>query len=138
MFLNYTYLSSSADGIRNEDGDERTDLDLPGTAPNMFNGSLAYSGKKLNLRLSANFSDAYIDEIGGSAFEDRYYDEQFFLDFNASYAINDAFSIYFDLNNITDQPLRYYQGVKARTMQMEYYGRRLAFGIKYDLFKKKN
>ncbi len=138
VFLNYTYLSSSADGIRNEDGDERTDLDLPGTAPNMFNGSLAYGGEKLNLRLSANYSDSYIDEIGGNAFEDRYYDEQFFLDFNASYAINDAFSVYFDLNNITDQPLRYYQGVKARTMQMEYYGRRLTFGLKYDLFKKKN
>lgn len=137
LFLNYTYLTSSADGIRNEDGDERTDLDLPGTSPNMFNGSLAYGGKKLNLRLSANFSDSYIDEIGGNAFEDRYYDEQFFLDFNASYAINDNLRVYLDLNNITDQPLRYFQGVKNRTMQVEYYGRRLTFGLKYDLFKKK-
>ncbi len=137
VFLNYTYLTSSADGIRNEDGDERTDLDLPGTAPNMFNGSLSYGGKRLNLRLSANFSDAYIDEIGGNAFEDRYYDEQFFLDFNASYAFNDNLRLYVDLNNITDQPLRYFQGVKNRTMQIEYYGRRLTFGLKYDLFKHK-
>lgn len=137
VFLNYTYLTSNADGIRNEDGDEREDLDLPGTAPNMFNGSLAYGDNKLNLRLSANFSDAYIDEIGGSAFEDRYYDEQFFLDFNASYAINDNLRIYCDINNITDQPLRYFQGVKNRTMQMEYYGRRISFGLKYDLFTKK-
>ena len=138
VFLNYTYLTSNADGIRNEDGDERTDLDLPGTAPNMFNGSIAYGGKKLNLRLSANFSDSYIDEIGGNAFEDRYYDEQFFLDLNASYAISDRVRIYADLNNITDQPLRYFQGVKNRTMQVEYYGRRLTFGLKYDLFKRKN
>ncbi len=137
VFLNYTYLTSSADGIRNEDGDERTDLDLPGTAPNMFNGSLAYGDSKLNLRLSANFSDSYIDEVGGNAFEDRYYDEQFFLDFNASYAINNKVRVYFDLNNITDQPLRYFQGVKNRTMQVEYYGRRITFGLKYDLFKTK-
>ncbi|MDO5987193.1 TonB-dependent receptor [Flavivirga amylovorans] len=137
VLLNYTYLTSSADGIRNEDGDERIDLDLPGTAPNMFNGSLAYGGKKLNLRLSANFSDSYIDEVNGNAFEDRYYDQQFFLDFNASYAVNDNISVYFDLNNITDQPLRYFQGVKNRTMQVEYYGRRITFGLKYDLFKKK-
>ncbi|WP_406685573.1 TonB-dependent receptor [Seonamhaeicola sp. MEBiC1930] len=135
IFLNYTYLTSSADGIRNEDGDERPELDLPGTSPNMFNGSLAYGGEKLNLRLSANFSDAYIDEIGGNAFEDRYYDEQFFLDFNASLTLNDNLRVYFDLNNITDQPLRYYQGVKNRTMQAEYYGRRITFGLKYDLFK---
>ncbi|MDO5972213.1 TonB-dependent receptor [Flavivirga aquimarina] len=135
LMLNYTYLTSNADGIRNEDGEERSDLDLPGTTPNMFNGSLGYSDKKLSLRLSANYSDAYIDEIGGSAFEDRYYDEQFLLDFNASYAFNKGFSIYFDLNNITDQPLRYFQGVKNRTMQVEYYGRRVTFGLKYDLFK---
>ncbi len=137
LMLNYTYLKSSADGIRNSDGDERTDLDLPGTAPNMFNGSLGYAGKNINIRLSANYSDAYIDEIGGSAFEDRYYDEQFLLDFNASYVFNNGFSIYFDLNNITDQPLRYFQGVKNRTMQVEHYGRRITFGLKYDLFKAK-
>ncbi len=136
LYLNYTYLTSNANGIRNEDGDERDDLDLPNTAPNMFNGSLAYGGKKFSARVSANFSDAYVDEIGGNAFEDRYYDQQFFLDFNATFAVNNNLSIYADVNNITDQPLRYYQGVSDRTMQMEYYGRRITFGLKYDLFKK--
>ncbi|MFC4095491.1 TonB-dependent receptor [Euzebyella saccharophila] len=136
VYLNYTYLTSSADGIRNEDGDERDDLDLPNTAPNMFNGSIGYADKKFSARLSANFSDAYIDEIGGNAFEDRYYDQQFFLDFNASYAITDNLRIYADLNNITNQPLRYYQGVSGRTMQAEYYSLRGTLGIKYDLFKK--
>ncbi|MDH7913529.1 TonB-dependent receptor [Winogradskyella sp. SYSU M77433] len=136
IYLNYTYLTSSADGIRNEDGEERTDLDLPQTSPNMFNGSLGYAGKKFSLRLSANFSDAYIDEIGGNAFDDRYYDEQFFLDFNANVALNKNLSLYVNLNNITNQPLRYYQGVSSRTMQMEYYDMRLTFGLKYDLFKK--
>jgi len=137
VYLNYTYLTSTADGIRNEDGDERGDLDLPGTAPNMFNGSLAYNDKKFNIRLSANYSDAYIDELGGSAFEDRYYDEQFLVDFNVSYAINPNLRVYVDLNNLTDQPLRYFQGINSRTMQAEYYGRRLTFGLKYDLFKRK-
>ncbi|RSK41802.1 TonB-dependent receptor [Mangrovimonas spongiae] len=136
VYVNYTYLTSSADGIYNEDGEERTDLDLPNTSPNMFNGSLGYSGKNFSLRLSGNYSDAYIDEIGGNAFEDRYYDEQFFLDFNANVAINKNLSIYLNVNNITNQPLRYYQGVKGRTMQMEYYEKRLTFGLKYDLFKK--
>jgi len=136
IFLNYTHLTSSADGIRNEDGDERTDLDLPNTAPNMFNASLGYAGKRFSARLSANYSDAYVDESGGNAFEDRFYDEQFFLDLNSSYAINNKLRIYADLMNITDQPLRFYQGVSERTQQVEYYGLRLNFGIKYDLFKK--
>jgi TonB-dependent receptor len=136
LYLNYTYLTSDAKGIKNEDGEERDDLDLPQTSPNMFNASLGYATKKLSLRLSGNYSDAYIDEIGGRAFEDRYYDEQFFLDFNVNISINKNLSLYADLNNITNQPLRYFQGVKSRTMQMEYYGRRLTFGLKYDLFKK--
>jgi len=137
IYLNYTYLTSSTDGVFTEDGDERNDLDLPGTAPNMFNGSLAYNDKKFNIRLSANYSDAYVDEIGGSAFDDRYYDEQFLVDLNVSYAINPNLRIYADLNNITDQPLRFYQGISSRTMQAEFYGRRLTFGLKYDLFKRK-
>lgn len=136
IYLNYTYLTSSADGIRNEDGGERSDLDLPNTAPNMFNGSLGYNDNRFSVRLSANFSDAYIDEIGGNIFEDRYYDKQFFLDFNASYAITKNLRVYADVNNITNQPLRFYQGVSQRTMQAEYYERRFTFGLKYDLFKK--
>ena len=102
----------------------------------MYNASLGYASKKFSLRLSSNYSDSYIDEIGGNAFEDRYYDEQFFLDFNANIALSNSLSMYINLNNITNQPLRYYQGVKGRTMQMEYYEKRLTIGLKYDLFKK--
>lgn len=134
IFLNYTYLNSKANGIRNEDGDVRGDLDLPGATPNMFNASLSYGDNKFSARLSANFSDAYIDELGGNSFEDRYYDQQFFLDFNVTYAINKNLRIYADLNNITNQPLRYFQGVRNRTQQVEFYERRLTFGLKYDLF----
>ncbi|MCX2681810.1 TonB-dependent receptor [Galbibacter sp. EGI 63066] len=134
VYLNYTYLKSDTDGIFNEDGEERTDLDLPNTAPQMFNASLGYSSNKFSVRVSANYSDAYIDEIGGNAFEDRYYDEQLFVDFNANVALSKNLSLYTNLTNITNRPLRYYQGVKSRTMQVEYYGRRLNIGLKYDLF----
>ncbi|UGU18189.1 TonB-dependent receptor [Sinomicrobium kalidii] len=134
LYLNYTYLDANARGVTNEDGDERGDLDLPGSAPHMFNASLSYAGKKFGARISANYSGDYLSELGGESFEDRYYDKQFFLDFNMSFAINKNLRIYADVNNITNQPLRFYQGMKNRTMQMEYYGRRITFGVKYDLF----
>ncbi len=135
LYLNYTWLTSSTDGITNED-EVREDVDLPGTAPNMFNGSLGYGDRRFSARLSLNFSDAYLDELGGNDFEDRYYDKQIFLDFNANYTINKNLRIYASLNNITNQPLRYYQGVSERTMQVEFYEKRLTFGLKYDLFRK--
>ena len=134
VYLNYTYLDSKANGIKNEDGDDRGDLTLPGATPNMFNGSLGYTDKKFTARLSVNYSDAYIDELGGEEFEDRYYDEQFFMDFNVSYAFSENLRVFADLTNITNQPLRYYQGIRSRTQQIEFYDRRFTIGLKYDLF----
>src|SRR5690606_34025084 len=55
LYLNYTYLASDTNGISNEDGELREDMDLPGTSPHMFNVSLAYNQSKFKIRLSSNF-----------------------------------------------------------------------------------
>lgn len=136
VYINYTNLSSDVNGIANEDGDQRDDVSLPGTANNMFNGSLSFETKKLVLRASINYSSDYIDEVGGNAFEDRYYDEQFFLDINASYAVTSQWRIFAEANNLTNQPLRYYQGRQNRTMQSEFYGPKYNVGVKFDMFNK--
>lgn len=134
LYMNYTFISSKAKGIRNEDGELRGDLELPQATPNILNGSINYTTKKFSLRLSGNFSDAYLDELGGKSFEDRYYDKQFFLDFNANVNFTKNLSLYFNLNNLTNQPLRYYQGNSSRVAQLEYYGKTLNLGLKYDLY----
>ena len=134
IYLNYTNTMSSAQGVANEDGDLRADLDLPGSAKNLFNASLSYETEKLVLRASLNFSSDYIDEVGGEAFTDRYYDKQTFLDVNASYAFTPNWRLFFEANNLTNQPLRYYQGTSNRTMQEEFYNARFNVGIKFDLF----
>ncbi|MFT4156068.1 TonB-dependent receptor [Parafilimonas sp.] len=140
VYLNYTYTHSNAKGIYNEGVLVRSNVKLPGAAPNMFNASLSYENKKLVVRVSANFTSAYVDdsEDGGyneDAFFDRYYDKQFFLDANASYAFTPQLRIFAEANNLTNQPLRYYQGVKERTAQLEYYGPRFNLGLKFDLNK---
>ena len=132
VYLNYTYTQSSTTGIEGRDED---DLQLPGTAKNMFNASLSYENKKLVVRVSLNYSSDYLDELGGENFEDRFYDKQTFLDINASYAITPKWRLFMEGNNLTNQPLRYYQGIQARTMQMEYYNARFNFGLKFDLFE---
>lgn len=135
VYANYTYIYSTAEGIRNEDGELREGIALPGSAPHMANGSLSYETKKFVVRASVNYSGSYIDELGDSEFYDRYYDEQLFLDVNASYAITPSWRIFAEANNLTNQPLRYYQGTQERTMQTEYYNSRINIGIKYDFFK---
>ncbi|SFT66206.1 TonB-dependent receptor [Algoriphagus locisalis] len=132
IYMNYTFTKSSTTGIEGRDGE---DIELPGTADNMFNASLSYENERLVVRVSLNYASDYLDELGGDAFEDRYYDKQTFLDVNASYAINPKWRVFFEGNNLTNQPLRYYQGISSRTMQMEYYNARLNFGLKFDLFE---
>ncbi len=135
VYLNYTFTQSSTTGIQ---GREQDDLALPGTAENMFNASLSWETDKLVLRASLNYASDYIDELGGDAFEDRFYDTQTFLDLNGSYAFTPNWRFFFEVNNLTNQPLRYYQGISSRTMQMEYYNVRFNAGVKFDLFGSDN
>ena len=141
IYTNYTFTTSKAKGIYDGSGNLiRQNVTLPGTAPHMFNGSLSYENKKLVLRLSANYTAAYVDDSEDSGYNedeffDRYYDKQFFLDFNGSYAFSKGLRIFAEVNNITNQGLRYYQGVKERTAQTEFYGARYNMGIKLDILK---
>lgn len=133
VYANYTYTKSIAKGISNEDGDFREDVSLPGTAPHMLNGSLSWENEKFLARLSVNYTAAYLDALGESAFSDAYYDEQLFLDANASYKVTPILRLFAEANNLTNQPLRYYQGISSRTMQAEYYRPRYTIGLKLDL-----
>ncbi|MDN5626476.1 MAG: TonB-dependent receptor, partial [Weeksellaceae bacterium] len=131
IYANYTYTHSKAKGIAGDDV-QREGLMLPGTAPYMFNSSLSWENKRFSARVSLNYTASYLDEIGGVAFDDRYYDKQTFLDANVSYAITEKIRFFVEANNLTNQPLRYYQGEKNRTMQMEYYKPRYNVGLKFD------
>ena len=64
---------------------------MAGAVKNMLNTSLAYETTKLSVRASLNYADDYIFEYDEKAFEDTYYDEQLFLDINASYVISKKF-----------------------------------------------
>lgn len=134
IYANYTFTNSTVKiedlPIDAREGEE--EISLPGTCEQMINASLFYEKSGFSARVSMNFASDYIDELGDEAFYDRYYDKQMFLDVNASYEINDNFSIFADATNLTNQPLRYYQGISSRTMQMEYYNTRISGGLRYN------
>jgi outer membrane receptor protein involved in Fe transport len=132
LYLNYTNTGSNVPSVPTDDT-VRIDAALPGTAEHMFNASLSYEDSKLSARISVNYTSAYIDSYGVSEFYDRYYDTQTFVDFNASYKITPQLRMFAELNNITNQPLRYYQGISERTMQSEFYNMRMNVGLKWDL-----
>ena len=128
LAANYTFTDSDTDSVEG-----RNDVPLVGAVENMYNVSLAYEAGKFFVRASYNYAGEQLDELGGAAWEDRYYDEQKFLDLNASYNVTDKIRLFAEAKNLTNQPLRYYQGEKAKTMQLEYYQMSWNLGLKIDL-----
>lgn len=114
-----------------EDGEK---IKMTGSPEHTANASLYFENKGLNIRLSYNFASEFVDEFGTVAALDRYYDKVNYLDLNASYTFGKRCktTIYADANNLLNQPLRYYQGSKDRTMQLEYYGIRANLGVKFQ------
>lgn len=134
LYTNYTFTESSVKGL-NVEGREGDDLPLPGSAQHTANVSLSFDYGRVGLRGSLNHSSGFIDpgEIGDSPFFDRYYDAQTNVDLNGSLVLMPQLRFFFEGNNLTNQPLRYYQGVRERMMQEEFYNWRLTAGFKYDL-----
>lgn len=137
IYGNYTYTTSSFDEILVE-GREDEDLRVPGSADHTLNGSIGYESKLFSIRISLNYTSDYFDADEGAysedgAFYDRYYDEALYLDINGSVNITDQLRFFCEANNLTNQPLRFYQGDVSRTMQAEYYGSRFTAGLKFDL-----
>jgi TonB-dependent receptor len=130
IYTNYTYNFSE---VSKSNIADRNDLSLPGSPKHTLNISLSYDYKNFSSRVSFNYTSDFLDEIGTEAFYDRHYDKVTYLDFNASYRFAKNYTVYFEANNLLNQPLRYYQGVSSRTMQEEYYNYRLQFGLKLDL-----
>ncbi len=135
VYLNYTYIHSEVSNFRIE-GREGEDLALPGTPENNFNASLSYEYKGFSFRASGNLASSFRDSegIGEESFYDRWYDNVFYLDINAFYSFGKYWKVFIDAQNLTNQPLRYYQGVKDRTMQAEYYNMSFSVGVKFDMF----
>ncbi len=137
FYGNYTYTHCSTrdynERLGIEDGD---DVKMAGSPEHTANASLYLEKSGFSARLSYNFASSFIDEMNtGSRELDRYYDSVNYLDLNASYTWGKKakFTVFAEATNLLNQPLRYYQGEKDRTMQVEYYGVRVNGGLKIDL-----
>lgn len=135
IYANYTYTYSRVKNFNFEGRENESGLRMPGSPEHTANASLFFEKAGFNARLSYNFASAFIDEMGASAFYDRYYDKVNYLDLNIGYTFGKSFktTVYAEAVNLLNQPLRYYQGVTSRTMQSEHYGTRFNAGVKIQL-----
>lgn len=135
VYANYTYNSSSVEGVTLA-GRDISGLPLLGTAEHSGNLSLSYDPPKGSVRLAFNYQSESLDAGEGGyneeAFFDRWADKRLDIDFNANWQVTSKARWFLEVNNLNNRPLRYFQGVRGRLAQDEYYGRRLQTGVKFD------
>jgi TonB-dependent receptor len=96
---------------------------LPSTSRNTANAELLYDMYRLNLTLGAYYTSKNIFALGGSAALDAWTQERFSVDFGSQYKVTDPFSVYLNLKNLTNTPLKFTEGPgENRIIQREYYG----------------
>ncbi len=136
FYGNYTYTHSSTRNYNPVLGiSDNDDVKMAGSPEHTANASLFYEKNGLNVRLSYNTASAFVDVMNLEGRDlDRYYDSVNYLDLNASYTWGKRYktTVYAEAGNLLNQPLRYYQGSKDRTMQAEYYGVKVNAGIKIN------
>jgi TonB-dependent receptor len=130
VYGNYTFTDSDA---KLPSGDEGR---FPGQAQHVVNTALSYEKGGFSGQISLNFIDDFVDEFGGNVgdrAEDVFIDNRTQLDFSVSYRFSALMSVFAEVNNLTNQPFRLYQGTPARPLQAEYYERWGRMGLRLNL-----
>ena len=106
---------------------------LQGQASQVGNFALSWEKGRFSSRASLNYHDEYVFEIGEEPEEDLYLDDQLQLDFTSTFRFSSRWSLTLQLNNLSDEPYRVYEGRVDRPIQEEYYGWWGTLGLKFDL-----
>ena len=103
---------------------------LPGTSPVTWNLAGFYEAYGVQLRLAGEYVAHSLFSLGGAKQLDAIQDSRFTLDLSSSYQINSTWTVYFDAKNLTNQPLRYYEGYVDRPIQREFYDITVEGGVR--------
>ena len=131
VYVNYTYTYS--DAYINLRTGEPERISLPGQAPHVGNFAFFYDSPRLYCKLAASFQDDFLDELGIEKEWDIYYEKNLYLDFNAHYNFSSTFQVFGNATNLTNAPLKYYQGDPSRVRQKEFYSWSLRAGLRINL-----
>ena len=135
--LNYSFVDSKIDLPQFEKGKQVSVLTttLPKQAKHIFNSILFYEDGKVMARIAGNYKGNYLNVIRSQAGADHYqwFDKNFTLDFSASYAVTPKSSSVYGLNNITNEPNRFYHGMRERMETISYVSFRGQLGVSFQI-----
>lgn len=115
-----------------DESGEKEQITLPGQAKHSANLALFYETDRFYAKITANYHDAFLDELGADSDLDEYYDEAWHFDFTTNYSITDNLNIFVDVINLSNVPLKYYLGTPDKLMKQEYYSWWARVGLKLN------
>lgn len=133
VYANYTFTDSEA---MLPSGREAP---LAQQADHVFNAALSYEKSGFSSQISLNFRGKFIEEYGledtpaESEAADVWRDDHVQLDLSGSYLFTPQTSLFLELVNLTNEPLRLYQGDTVRPIQREFYETWGRLGLRYSM-----
>jgi TonB-dependent receptor len=98
----------------------------------IYNLGLYYQMGAISARVAWNYQTESIRTIGGSAGSDIWRGDRYQFDVQASYNINESYTIFFKWKNVTDQPNELYIGDSTQLRNAEFYGSDIRAGIRFN------
>lgn len=126
VYANYTFTESNAHFVGRSDGP------LPGQARHSGNFAVYYEKFGFSGRLSLNYHGRYTEEVGEDLSRDLFFDSHAQWDMSLSQRISKWLRVYVDVLNLTNEPLRRFEGFRNRPVQEEYYRWWMTAGVKLD------
>jgi TonB-dependent receptor len=114
--MSYTWTDSEADIF---DRDEPVQFFLQ--SDHVGNASVFWERAGFEMRLGYAYRSEYLFALGDDVSQDLYIDTHDQLDFKTSYDFNEQWTAFIQLQNLTDEPLRYFSGDRSRLAENEIY-----------------
>jgi TonB-dependent receptor len=124
--LNYTWIDSEA---RVFGRDDRLPFFLQ--SDQIGNAAIFWEKHGFEIRAAIAYRSEYLDEVGDDKESDIYVDDRHQVDLKASYDFNNGLTLFLEVLNITDEPLRVYSGRPGRLAENEIYSWNALLGAQY-------
>lgn len=108
---------------------DNREVPLQGASPRLFNLSGYYEKYGISARVNYTYRSKYLDSLGDAA-GDEYWASNGRLDASVQYAVNPRLQLYFEANNLTNEPGIRYVGTFAHQAEHETFGRKFLWGLR--------
>jgi len=133
----YAYTQSKIDaivGLTTTDlGGPTVETTFPGLSKNVINGAIFWGYEGFDTRLNVRYRSKFVSSQFAIDEQQTFFDDEMVIDYQASYSIDDNFSVMFQAINLTDEPTKSYFGQEAQTGTIQFFGRQYFLGVNYKM-----